>query len=49
MDLVEDLTEPEVSVAAACAALGVSRATLYRTTSPTRCTVPRCSGETVPN
>jgi putative transposase len=36
MDLVEDLAEPEVSVVAACAALGVSRATLYRTTSPTR-------------
>jgi transposase InsO family protein len=35
MDLVEDLTEPEVSVVAACAALGVSRATLYRGTSPT--------------
>ena len=36
MDLVEDLAEPGVSVVAACAALGVSRATLYRTTSPTR-------------
>jgi putative transposase len=36
MDLVEDLAEPGVSVLAACAALGVSRATLYRTTSPTR-------------
>jgi len=34
MDLVEDLTEPGVSVVAACAALGVSRATLYRATAP---------------
>jgi putative transposase len=34
MDLVEDLAEPEVSVNAACAALGVSRATVYRGTSP---------------
>jgi len=34
MDLVEDLSEPGVSVVAACAALGVSRATLYRATSP---------------
>jgi transposase InsO family protein len=36
MDLVEDLAEPGVSVVAACAALGVSRATLYRATSPPR-------------
>ena len=36
MDLVEDLAEPGVSMVAACAALGVSRATLYRTTSPAR-------------
>jgi transposase InsO family protein len=34
MDLVEDLAEPRVSVVAACAALGVSRATLYRATAP---------------
>lgn len=34
MDLVEDLTEPSVSVKAACTALGVSRATVYRGTSP---------------
>jgi len=34
MDLMEDLSEPGVSVVAACAALGVSRATLYRATSP---------------
>jgi len=33
MDLIEDLAEPGVSVVAACAALGVSRATLYRATS----------------
>jgi putative transposase len=34
MDLIEDLAEPGVSVVAACAALGVSRATLYRATAP---------------
>ncbi len=34
MDLIEELAEPEVSVVAACAALGVSRATLYRATTP---------------
>ena len=34
MDLVEDVVEPGVSVVAACAALGVSRATLYRATAP---------------
>jgi putative transposase len=34
MDLVEDLAEPGVSVVVACAALGVSRATLYRATAP---------------
>jgi putative transposase len=34
MDLVEDLAEPDVPVVAACGALGVSRATLYRTTCP---------------
>lgn len=33
MDLVEDLAEPGVSVNAACAALGASRATVYRGTS----------------
>jgi putative transposase len=34
MDLIEDVAEPGVSVVAACAALGVSRATLYRATAP---------------
>lgn len=34
MDLVEDLAEPGVTINAACAALGVSRATAYRGTSP---------------
>jgi len=34
MDLVEDLAEPGVSVHAACDALGLSRATAYRSTSP---------------
>jgi putative transposase len=34
MDLVEDLAEPGVSVNAACVALGLSRAAMYRSTSP---------------
>lgn len=34
MALVEDFVEPGVSMVAACASLGVSRATLYRGTSP---------------
>jgi putative transposase len=34
MDLVEDHVDPAVSVVVACAALGVSRATLYRATCP---------------
>jgi putative transposase len=33
MDLVEDYAVPDVSMVAACAALGVSRATAYRATS----------------
>ena len=34
MDLVEDVAGPVVTVVAACAALGLSRATVYRATSP---------------
>lgn len=34
MDLVEDVANPDVSMVAACTALGVSRATLYRATAP---------------
>lgn len=34
MDVVEDLDDPQVPIAQACAALGISRATLYRTTQP---------------
>jgi putative transposase len=52
MDLVEDFAEPGVSVVAACAALGVSRATVYRATSPRpppsvrqRATSPRRLGD----
>ena len=36
MDVVEDLTDRMVPIATACAALGVSRATLYRQTQPPR-------------
>src|SRR5277367_6861973 len=32
MDVVEELNDPQVPVAQACAALGLSRATLYRNT-----------------
>ena len=46
MDLVEDLAEPGVSVVAACAALGVSRATLYRATAPS---APPALRERVPS
>ena len=35
MDLVEDLADPLTSVATACDALGISRATMYRHTQPT--------------
>jgi putative transposase len=41
MDLVEDLADPDVPVAAACSALGLSRATMYRGTRPTPPPVPR--------
>lgn len=34
MDLVEDIADPGVPVLAACVALGLSRATLYRATCP---------------
>ena len=30
MDVVEELEDPQVPIAQACAALGLSRATLYR-------------------
>jgi len=32
MDVVEELDDPQVSIVSACAALGVSRATVYRNT-----------------
>ena len=32
MDAVEELDDPKVSIVSACAALGVSRATVYRNT-----------------
>ncbi len=41
MGLVEDLADPHVPVAAACSALGLNRATMYRSTSPTPPPVPR--------
>ncbi|KYF60847.1 hypothetical protein BE11_35850 [Sorangium cellulosum] len=34
MDVIEELDDPHVPIAQACAALGVSRATLYRQTQP---------------
>lgn len=36
MDAVEELDDPQVPIAQACAALGLSRATLYRQTSPAK-------------
>jgi putative transposase len=46
MDLVEDLSDPGVPIAIACAALGVSRATLYRSTRPTP---PRSMSQRAPS
>ncbi|WP_438031668.1 IS3 family transposase [Sorangium sp. So ce204] len=34
MDVIEELDDPHVPIAQACAALGISRATLYRQTQP---------------
>lgn len=36
MDIIEELDDPHVPIAQACAALGVSRATLYRQTRPAK-------------
>ena len=36
MDLIEDIDSPTIPIAQACGALGVSRATLYRRTTPPR-------------
>jgi putative transposase len=36
MDVVEELDDPQVPIVQACAALGISRATLYRQTQPAK-------------
>jgi putative transposase len=36
MDVIEDLDDPQVPIAQACTALGISRATLYRQTQPVK-------------
>jgi transposase InsO family protein len=36
MDAVEELDDPQISIVQACAALGISRATLYRQTQPAK-------------
>jgi putative transposase len=36
MDIVKGLVDPQITIAQACTALGVSRATLYRHTEPTK-------------
>ncbi len=36
MDVVEELDDPQIPIAQACAALGLSRATLYRHTQPVK-------------
>jgi putative transposase len=41
MNLVEELDDPEVPIAQACAALGISRATLYRNTQLAAPAAPR--------
>ncbi len=41
MDIIEDFAEPGVSIVAACAAVGASRATLYRGTRPLPPRAPR--------
>jgi putative transposase len=46
MDIIEDIDNPSVSIAQACSALGVSRATLYRRTTPPR---PRSFPARAPN
>jgi putative transposase len=46
MDLVEDFAEPGVSMVAACAAVGASRATLYHGTRPLP---PRAPRQRAPN
>ncbi len=46
MDVVEELNDPQVPIAQACTALGVSRATLYRQTQPPR---PRLVSERTPS
>jgi transposase InsO family protein len=40
MDLVEDIDDPQMPIAQACAALGLSRATLYRQTRPPKTSMP---------
>jgi putative transposase len=46
MELVEDFAEPGISIVAACAAVGASRATLYRGTRPVP---PRAPRQRAPN
>ena len=36
MDVIEELDDPTVPIVQACAALGISRATLYRQTQPVK-------------
>ena len=36
MDAVEELDDPQIPIVQACAALGISRATLYRQTQPAK-------------
>ena len=46
MDVVEDLDDPAVPITTACAALGLSRSTLYRNTRPQ---TPRKAGQRKPS
>ena len=49
IDLVEDIVDPVVSMVAACAALGLSRSTLYRASSPANPPSPGQLAERAPN
>jgi putative transposase len=40
MDIVEEIDDPKVPIVQACAALGISRATLYRQTQPAKPATP---------
>ena len=49
MDVVEELDDPQIPLVQACAALGISRATLYRQRQPAKpASVGRARAESTP-